>query len=506
MLLPSLVIIPFIGGILCCLSGFLNFKIPRFIALLTTISILLVSVQLWKETNYSIIQPLNITQWQLHFCLQWIPRFGINFNLALDGISLLMLMLTGLLGILSVLCEWNENKKYQGFFYLNLMWIIGGIIGVLLSIDMFLFFFFWEIMLIPMCFLISFWGNEASTTKIRVNAATKFFIYTQISGLFMLVAIIGLAFTYYQSTGVWNFNYEQLLKTSMSHNIEYILMLGIFIAFAIKLPIVPFHGWLLDTQSQTSNSGSIDLVGILIKTSVYGLIRFSIPLFPNVLSEFAPIEICLGIISIFYGAWMAFSQTDIKRLIAFSSISHMGFIMIAIANHSELAIQGAIIQTISHSISSAALIILFGQLYKRTNTRDITKMAGLWSKINWIPGLSLFFMAANLGLPGTGNFIGEFLILTGSFKTAPISVIIATFGLVFSSIYSLVMIYRIYYGTSYLDGILLKISFNEFVTISILAVLLVLLGMYPQPILDTSFVPIHNIQKWLAISVPTTRL
>ncbi|MBK4775468.1 NADH-quinone oxidoreductase subunit M [Candidatus Pantoea edessiphila] len=504
MLLLYLIIIPFIGGLLCGLSqffSFLNSKIPRFIAMLSTGLILLVSLQLWKNGNYSVVKASGIPQWQLSFCIPWIPRFGIDFNLALDGLSLLMLILTGFLGITAVLCSWNEIKKYQGLFYLNLMWIIGGVIGVLLSIDMFLFFFFWETILIPMCFLISFWGYNKSTIKIRINATTKFFIYTQISGLLMLAAIIGLACMYYKSNSIWTFNYEKLLKTPMSHNTEYMLMLGFFIAFAIKMPIVPFHGWLPDTQSQTSNSGSVDLVGILIKTAVYGMLRFTIPLFPHVLSEFSSIMMCLGIISIFYGAWIAFSQTDIKRLIAYSSISHMGFILIAIADHSELSMQGMVVQMISNSLSTAALVVLCGQLCMRTNTRDLSNMGGLWSKINWIPGISLFFIAANLGLPGTGNFVGECLILIGSFKTAPIVVTIATFGLVFSSIYSLVMIYRIYYGTSVFNDTLPKISLKEFVTIVILAILLILLGMYPQPIFDTAFIPINNIQKWLDISV-----
>ncbi|PPI88219.1 NADH-quinone oxidoreductase subunit M [Candidatus Pantoea edessiphila] len=505
MLLPLLIIIPFIGGILCCLTGLFDLKIPRFIAILTTGSVLLISISLWAQGNYS-SELFTTPQWQLSFCIPWIPRFGINFNLALDGLSMLMLVLTGFLGSISVLSSWNEIKKYQGFFYLNLMWILGSILGVLLSIDLFLFFFFWELMLIPMSFIILFWGHSGSDNQTRVNAIIKFFIYTQISGLIMLLAIVGLAFVHYKSTGIWTFNYETLLKTPMSHDIEYILMLGFFIAFAIKMPIVPFHGWLLDTISQTPNSGVADIVGFLIKTAVYGLMRFSLPLFPHVSSEFAPIQMYLGIISIFYGSWMAFSQTDMKRLIAYASIAHMGFILIAIASNNVLAFQGIVIQMISHGISTTALFILCGQLYQRIQTREMNHMGGLWSKIKFIPGISMFFIAANLGLPGTGNFIGEFLILVGSFKFMPIVVTISIFGLVFSSIYSLVMMYYVYYGQSKFHYNLSELSLLEFSIIGILVILLILLGFYPQPILDTSFNSINSIQKLLTISVPTTRL
>ncbi|PPI86728.1 NADH-quinone oxidoreductase subunit M [Candidatus Pantoea edessiphila] len=499
MLLLWLIIIPFIGGIICCLTSFVNVKIPRLIAIVSVVFILLISLKIWINGYYSMVGASSIPRWQLIFCVPWISRFGISFNLALDGLSLSMLILTGFLGLIAILSSWNEIEKHQGFFYLNLMCVLGGIIGVFLSIDMFLFFFFWEIMLIPMCFLISLWGYKGSNIKTRVDAATKFFIYTQISGLIMLLAIFGLVFIYYESTGVWTFNYENLLHTPMSHNIEYIIMLGFFIAFVIKLPVVPFHNWLIDTHSQTPICGSVDLIGILIKTSVYGLMRFCLPLFPHVSHEFIPIQMCLGLINIFYGAWMAFSQTDMKRLIAYSSVSHMGFILIALGTNSELALQGIVIQMLAHSISTAALFILCGQLYQRLYTRDIDKMGDLWSKINWIPGFSMFFIAANLGLPGTGNFIGEFLILMGSFKTMPIIIIIATFGLVFSSIYSLIMIYYVYHGTSKSNINLSRISLREFIIIGILVIALIFLGLYPQPILDLSYSSITNIQKYLIV-------
>ncbi|CAX60596.1 NADH-quinone oxidoreductase subunit M [Erwinia billingiae] len=505
MLLPWLILIPFIGGLLCWQLERFGAKVPRWIALISMGLTLALSLQLWLQGGYSLTQAAGIPQWQSEFFVSWIPRFGINVHLALDGLSLLMVVLTGLLGVMAILCSWNEIEKWQGFFHLNLLWILGGVIGVFLAIDMFLFFFFWEMMLVPMYFLIALWGHKASDGKTRISAATKFFIYTQASGLIMLIAILGLVFVHYNATGVWTFNYEELLKTPMSQHVEYLLMLGFFIAFAVKMPVVPLHGWLPDAHSQAPTAGSVDLAGILLKTAAYGLLRFALPLFPNASHDFAPIAMVLGLIGIFYGAWMAFSQYDIKRLIAYTSISHMGFVLIAIYTGSQLAFQGAVVQMIAHGLSAAALFILCGQLYERLHTRDMRQMGGLWSRIKWLPGLSLFFAVANLGMPGTGNFVGEFMILTGSFKTVPVTIVIATFGLVFASVYSLVMMQRAYYGAPKSETPLRGMNAREFLMIMVLVVLLVLLGVYPQPILDTSHAAMSNIQQWYTASITTTR-
>ncbi|WP_455813414.1 NADH-quinone oxidoreductase subunit M [Pseudomonas graminis] len=505
MLLPWLIFIPFVGGLLCWQLERFGPKLPRWIALIAMGLTFVLSLQLWLQGDYSLTQAAGLPQWQSEFSVPWIPRFGIEFHLALDGLSLLMVVLTGLLGLMAILCSWNEIEKWQGFFHLNLLWILGGVIGVFLAVDLFLFFFFWEMMLVPMYFLIALWGHKASDGKTRITAATKFFIYTQASGLVMLIAILALVFVHYNATGEWTFNYEQLLKTPMSHTVEYLLMLGFFIAFAVKMPVVPLHGWLPDAHSQAPTAGSVDLAGILLKTAAYGLLRFALPLFPNASAEFAPIAMWLGIIGIFYGAWMAFSQYDIKRLIAYTSISHMGFVLIAIYTGSQLAFQGAVIQMIAHGLSASALFILCGQLYERLHTRDMRQMGGLWSRIKWLPGLSLFFAVANLGMPGTGNFVGEFMILTGSFQSVPVIIVIATFGLVFASVYSLIMMQRAYYGAPKSDTPLRSMSAREFLMIMVLVVLLVLLGVYPQPILDTSHAAMSNIQQWFTASISTTR-
>lgn len=496
MLLPWLILLPFIGGLLCWLSGRFSRLLPRSIAVLTMVLTLLLSLILWGQGHYSLVVPNGIPQWQSQFVLSWIPRFGISVHLALDGLSLLMVVLTAFLGLLSVICSWKEVERNEGLFHLNLLLIIGGVMGVFLAIDMFLFFFFWELMLVPMYFLIALWGHKGSDVQVRVATAIKFFIYTQVSGLIMLVAILGLVLVHYHTTGVWTFDYEQLLGTKMSNGMAYLLMLGFFVAFAVKMPLVPLHGWLADTHSQAPTAGSVDLAGLLLKTAAYGLLRFVLPLFPHASAQFAPIAMWLGVISIFYAAWMAFNQTDIKRLIAYSSVSHMGFVMVAIYTGSQLAYQGAVVMMIAHGLSAAGLFILSGQLYERIGTRDMREMGGLWGRLRYMPGLSMFFAVASLGMPGTGNFVGEFMMLFGSYQVVPMITIISTFGLVFASVYSLVMIHRAYFGEAKSGQPLQAMSIREMSMILMLVVLLVLLGVYPQGVLTTSHAAIANIQHW----------
>ena len=498
MILPWLILIPFIGGLLCWQFERFGSTLPRWIALLTMALLFGLGLWLWATGDFSLAPaPGAAPQWAAEFQLPWIERFGISVHLALDGLSVLMISLTGLLGVLSVLCSWNEIQNRVGFFHLNLMWILGGVVGVFLAVDLFLFFFFWEMMLVPMYFLIALWGHSGSDGKTRITAATKFFIFTQASGLIMLLAILGLVFVHFDQTGVLTFNYADLLNTKMAAGTEYILMLGFFIAFAVKFPVVPFHSWLPDAHAQAPTAGSVDLAGILLKTAAYGLLRFALPLFPNASAEFAPFAMTLGLIGIFYGAFLAFAQTDIKRLIAFSSVSHMGFVLIGIYSGSQLALQGAVIQMLAHGVSAAALFILSGQLYERLHTRDMREMGGVWSRIAYLPAISLFFAAASLGLPGTGNFVGEFLILIGTFPAAPLVTIIATSGLVFGSVYSLIMIHRAYFGPAKSDAVLHGMDGREMIMVVGLAALLIYIGVYPQPFLDTSAATMHGVQQWL---------
>lgn len=505
MLLPWLILLPFIGGVLCWQSGRFNQRAPRYLALLVMGLTLLLSVLLWLQGNYSLTNTLALPQWQAIFFMPWITPLGINIALAIDGLSLLMIVLTAIMGIFSVLSSWSENQPNQGAYHFHLMWILAGVMGIFLAVDLFLFFFFWEMMLIPMYFLIANWGHKGSEERAHVNAATKFFIYTQASGLIMLVAIVALALIHYQSSGNWSFAYHDLLNTKMSALTQYLLMLGFFIAFAVKMPLVPFHGWMADTQEQSPTAGSVDISGIMLKTAAYGLLRFTLPLFPTASIQFTPIAMTLGVISIFYGAWLAFKQTDIKRLVAYSSLSHMGFVTVAIYAGSTLAYQGAVLQMIANGLSGAALIIISGQLYERTGTRDMRMMGGLWKRIMWLPALSLFFAVATLGMPGTGNFVGEFMILFGTFGQFKLVTTIMVFGVVFASIYALWMMQQVYYGSAKSEKALPALNGREILVLLILALLLVVLGFYPQPVLDTSKNVMESLHSLYSISFSTLR-
>ena len=498
MILPWLILIPFIGGLLCWQGERYGTTLPRWIALLTMSLLFVLGLWLWATGDFSLAPaPGADPRWTTEFQVAWIERLGISLHLALDGLSILMIVLTGLLGVLSVLCSWNEIQRHVGFFHLNLMWILGGVVGVFLAIDLFLFFFFWEMMLVPMYFLIALWGHSGSEGRTRITAATKFFIYTQASGLIMLVAILGLVYVHYTQTGVLTFSYGELLDTELAAGTEYVLMLGFFIAFAVKFPVIPVHSWLPDAHAQAPTAGSVDLAGILLKTAAYGMLRFALPLFPNASAEFAPVAMALGVFAIIYGALLSFAQTDIKRLVAYSSVSHMGFILIAIYSGSQIALQGAVVQMIAHGLSASALFILSGQLYERLHTRDMREMGGIWARMPWLPAVSLFFAAAALGLPGTGNFVGEILVLIGTFPSYPWVAALAASGLVLGSVYSLSMIHRAYFGPAKNEGALSGLNARELIMVLGLASLLVLLGVYPQPVLDTSAASMQGVQQWM---------
>ncbi|WP_166252912.1 NADH-quinone oxidoreductase subunit M [Marinobacter salicampi] len=486
MILVWLILIPFLGGLLCWQAERWGPQAPRWIALATMAFVLVISLGLWWVGDFTLTTVTEPGQWAYEWRVPWIPRFGIEIHLALDGLSLVLIALTGFLGVLAVLCSWQEIVRRVGFFHLNLLWILGGVVGVFLALDLFLFFVFWEMMLVPMYFLIALWGHSGSEGKTRIRAATKFFIYTQASGLLMLAAILALAFINQANTGNWSFAYEALRQTELSETASTWLMLGFFIAFAVKLPVVPLHGWLPDAHAQAPTAGSVDLAGILLKTAAYGMLRFALPFFPEASAEFAPIAMTLGLVGIFYGAVLACGQHDIKRLIAYTSISHMGFVLIAIYSGSELALQGAVVLMLAHAFSSAGLFILSGQLYERLHTRDMRLMGGLWGRLGSLPGFTLCFVVASLGMPGTANFVGEFMILFGTFPVAPVVVVIASGGLVLAAIYSLILMQRVHYGPSQASEPLAGLDRREYgMMLSILALVL-FFGLYPQPLLDTT--------------------
>lgn len=507
LILPALILVPFIAGFICWLVDKLDQHLPRWIALIGMLVTLGLTIALWQTGTYDYSLGQKVPTWSAEFALPWIQTLGINIHLAVDGLSLLMVGLTALLGVLAVGCSWGEIQKNVGFFHLNLLWSLGGVIGVFLAIDMFLFFFFWEMMLVPIYFLIALWGHKGSNGRSRVYAATKFFIYTQVAGLIMLIGILGLVIYGYMMTGTINFSYNYLLGVANALDtqlplVAYAFMICMFIGFAVKLPVFPLHGWLPDAHAQAPTAGSVDLAGILIKTAAYGLLRFVIPFFPAASADFANIAIIFGLIGIFYGAWCAFQQTDMKRLLAYTSISHMGFVLLALYAGNILTFQGLMIMMLAHGLSSAALFIMCGQIYERLHTRDMRLMGGIRGQFQYLPFFLMFFVAALVGIPGLGNFIGEFLILMGSYAKFPVFTILAAVSLVFAGLYGLILIHKALFGVpneeqkQHYSHPLKDLNAREMVILLICALGLVWLGLYPQTFLDVS----NSSMAWLANS------
>jgi len=490
MILVWLVLVPFIGGLLCWQLERFGHQWVRWVAAGALLIVLALAVDLWLTGDSSLSLLHSATspggRWMEQFSIHWIPRLGIRFSLGLDGLSLLLIAMTALLGLMAVACSWREIRRNVGFFHLNLLWNLGGVIGVFLATDLFLFFVFWEVMLVPMFFLIALWGHNIPGGNGRLYAANKFFIFTQASGMLMLVAILALALVHYRVTGVLTFSYSALLDTPMNPHTELWIMLGFFVAFAVKLPVVPVHSWLPDAHSQAPTAGSVVLAGVLLKTAAYGLLRLLLPLFPHASVQFAPIAMYLGVLGIVYGAVSAFGQNDIKRLVAYTSISHMGFILVGVYAGTAEALQGVIIQMLAHGISAGGLFMLCGELYERLHSRDLRKMGGLWARFSYLPPVALFFAVASLGLPGLGNFLGEFLILLGTFKTHPGVTVFAASGLILSAVYALMLVQRAFQGKPKGEKRLRDLNRREIATLSALMAVLIWLGLYPQPILDVS--------------------
>jgi len=497
-ILVWIIAIPFIGGLAAWQIERFGLQYPRYIALASMLLTLFLSAVVWGQYDAAAAMPApgaNMPHWMLEFREPWIERFGISIHLAVDGLGLLLVNLTGLLGVMAVACSWREIQRHVGFFYLNLIWNLGGVIAVFMALDLFLFFFFWEMMLVPMFFLIALWGHNAPGGKGRIYAATKFFIFTQASGLLMLLSILALVFVHHDATGTWSFDYSDLLGTAMSAKTEYLIMLGFFVAFMVKLPVVPVHTWLPDAHSQAPTAGSVDLAGVLLKTAAYGYLRFALPLFPHASASFAPVAMSLGVIGIIYGALLTFSQNDIKRLVAYSSVSHMGFVIVGIYSGNQLALQGAVITMLAHGLSAGALFILCGEIYERIHTRDLREMGGLWASFPYLPPIVMFFGLAALGLPGLGNFVGEFLVLLGTFHDFPLIAVFAASGMVLSVAYALIMIQRAFHGPPKFQEKLEDLNAREIGTLVTLMFMLLWLGLYPQPVINTAQASIEIVQR-----------
>jgi len=372
----------------------------------------------------------------------WIPSWGIQYFLGVDGLSILMILLTSFISMLAIASSWNAIKTQVKQFYIFCLLLEMGMLGVFLAQDLFLFYIFWEFTLVPMYFLIGIWGGAR-----RVYASIKFFLYTMAASLLMLLAIL-----YMGITG-GTFSLPDLIAGRAAFaGAQNLLFLGFFLAFAVKVPIFPFHSWLPDAHTEAPTAGSITLAGVLLKMGTYGLIRFNLPLFPEAAYRYAPAIAVLAIIGIIYGAIVSFAQKDVKKLVAYSSISHLGFVTLGIFSLNAAGIQGAILQGVNHGLSTGALFFLVGVLYEQTHTRDMAAYGGVWKIMPVFSVLSLIVVLSSMGLPGLNGFVGEFTILLGSMgaeSLAPrpwIFTAFATTGVILAAVYLLWMFQRVFMG------------------------------------------------------------
>jgi NADH-quinone oxidoreductase subunit M len=478
MMLPLLIIILIAGGLLAWLFGRWSAAAARIISLIAVASdlviVLLIGAGAFEGQGH--VDPV----WIMEFSRTWIPQFGINFHLAMDGLSLVMAGLTAFIGILALLCSWKEISERAGFFHFNILWNLAGIMGVFLAVDLFLFYFFWELMLVPMYLLIGIWGHEN-----RNYAAVKFFIFTQAGGLLMFIAILGLWYINGSNTGTYTFEYAELLKASLQPGQAKLLMIGFLAAFMVKLPVVPLHNWLPDAHTQAPTAGSVILAGLLLKTGAYGILRFAIPLFPSASLDFRYAGMALGVFGIIYGAKLALAQTDLKRLVAYTSVSHMGFVMLGAFSMNMLALQGAVMQMVCHAISTGALFILAGAIQERLHSRDMAQMGGFWQYAPRMGGVMLFFALASVGLPGLGNFIAEIMVLAGSYRESLLITAFASIGFIVSVPYALGIIQLIFHGETGKVKAMADLSLRETAMMGVMMMIILWLGLWPQPVIDT---------------------
>ena len=418
----------------------------------------------------------------------WIPTFHVQYLLGIDGISLLLLLLTSLLTFLATLSSWSAIKDRLKEYYIFLLLLEVGMIGVFVSLDLVLFYVFWEVMLVPMYFLIGIWGGER-----KLYAAIKFFLYTLFGSVMMLVGILVMYFHYN------TFDYMAILQSGsvLPGTLQMWVFLAFALGFAIKVPMFPFHTWLPDAHVEAPTAGSVILAGVLLKMGTYGFLRFSLPFFPDASRKFVPLMIVLALISIVYGALVSLMQKDMKKLIAYSSVSHMGFVMLGLFTFSPLAVKGAVLQMINHGISTGALFLIVGVLYERRHTRLISEFGGLSARMPVYAAVFLIISMSSIGLPGLNGFIGEFMILMGAWTVNWVWAAIAATGIVLGAGYMLWLYQRVMFGkiTNPANESLKDLTLREFATFLPLVILVFWIGIMPKPFLDVLDKPVEKIVR-----------
>ena len=441
MTLPILTLswlVPLLGAIVLLCIGNADGRrdgLVRWLALGISLAVFAVTLGVWAGFDAA------SAEFQMVERVAWIPSFGIDYYVGIDGISLLLVVLTGFLTPIALLSSWASVESKVKEFSMFILALEAAMIGVFLSLDLFLFYIFWDAMLIPMYFLIGIYGYDQ-----RVYAAVKFMLYTMAGSVLMLVAILGLAYLHSEATGSYSFDLLKLYTLTIAPETQRWLFLAFALAFAIKVPLFPFHTWLPDAHVQAPTAGSVILAGVLLKMGTYGLVRFAFPLFPMAALEFAPWIATLAVIGIVYGALVAMVQPDMKKLVAYSSVSHLGFVVLGICAMNVQGVQGAVYQMLAHGVSTGGLFLLVGMLSDRRHTRLISEFGGLKGPMPRLTAAFLIITLASIGMPGLNGFVGEFLIMLGAFRWDPRFVVVAGLGVIFSAVYMLWMFQRVFYG------------------------------------------------------------
>jgi NADH-quinone oxidoreductase subunit M len=465
----------------------------RWLALAFSVAAFAATLVLWAGFDES------TAEFQFVERIPWIPAFGIDYYIGIDGISLLLIVLTGFLTPLALLCSWESIEKKVKEYSIFMLVLETAMIGVFASLDLFLFYVFWDAMLIPMYFLIGIWGYDQ-----RVYAAIKFILYTMAGSVLMLIAIIALAMLHSAATGTYSFDLLRLYDLQIPRSTQTWLFLAFTVAFAIKVPLFPFHTWLPDAHVQAPTGGSVILAGVLLKMGTYGLVRFSFPLFPEAAQFFAPWLAALAVVGIIYGALVAMVQPDLKKLVAYSSVSHLGFVVLGTCAMNVQGVQGAVYQMLAHGVSTGALFIIVGMLSDRRHTRQIVEFGGLKNVMPKFVGAFLLITLSSIGLPSLNGFVGEFLTILGAFRWRPEFAVFAATGVIVSAVYMLWMFQRVNYGevTNPKNERLPDLTHREWWTLGPAVAMAIVMGVVPTFFLKPMEASVEDVVRRVTTSEP----
>ena len=474
-ILSLIIFFPLIGVALLLFVDRNRPELSRWVALVTAGATFVLSLPLywWYDGSSAAFQMVER--------VAWIPAWGVTYHLGLDGISLFLVLLTTLLTFLAVLGSWSAPEKHVREFMISLLLLEVGMSGVFVALDMFLFFVFWEVMLFPMYFLIGVWGSER-----RLYAAIKFVVYTMSASALMLVAILAMYYLNFRATGRLTFSLEEWYALDVGLPAQYWLFAAFALAFAVKVPMFPFHTWLPDAHVEAPTAGSVILAGVLLKMGTYGFIRFAMPLFPEATWAALPVLIGLSVIGIIYGALVCMVQPDMKKLVAYSSVSHLGFVMLGLFALNAEGVQGSVLQMLNHGVSTGGLFLVVGMIYERRHTKAIAEFGGLMRVMPIYATLFLIIVLSSIGLPSLNGFVGEYLILVGAFQVSPLAAIVSATAVILAAVYLLWMFQRVFFGevTNAKNEHVADLNWREVAVLAPLILFIVWIGVYPSPFLS----------------------